>query len=223
MDDRLRVFALVLGCGGFCAVLGGLFGAITGATYWGSGKAAGTAVGLRVARAFAAGRELSRKAHGAIVGAIDGFIFLGVVGVIAGAFLAHLRHDEGEWLAPAAVGLAILVALAVVFGALAYAVVRAGVYAIVGLFVGGLTGGLLGAWAAAMIGTYSAGRFGWLIGAVLGVLAGTGLGALARSYSPHFTEPRPGPLPSRQRRHGSTDITDEGPHSASGFSPADEP
>ncbi len=212
MDDRLRVFALVLGCGGFCALLGGVFGAITGATYWGSGKAAGTAVGLRVARAFAGGQELSRKAHGALVGAIDGLVFLGVVGVLTGAFLAHARQDEGEWLAPAAVGLAFLVALAVLFGALAYAVVRAGVYAIVGLFVGGLTGGVLGAWVAGIIGTYSAGRFGWLIGAALGVLAGTGLGALVRSYSPRSSEPRPGPLPSRERRHGSTDITDEGPH-----------
>jgi hypothetical protein len=223
MDDRLRVFAVVLASGGFCAVLGGLFGAVTGATYWGSGKAAGTVFGLSVARALAGGQELSRKAHGAIVGAVDGILFLGVLGTLAGAFLAQTRHDEGEFLAPAAAGLVFLVVLAVVFGALAYAVVRAGVYAIVGLFAGGFTGGLLGAWAAALIGTYSAGRFGWLIGAVAGVLAGTSLGALARRYSPRFTEPRPGPVLPRQRRHGSTDITDEGPHSPTGFSPPDEP
>lgn len=221
MDERLRVFAMVLGSGGFCAVLGGLFGAVTGATYWGSGRAAGTVFGLRVARALAGGQELPRKTYGAIVGAIDGFLFLGLLGSLAGAFLAHARHGEGEYLAPAAAGLAFLVALAVLFGALAYAVVRAGVYAIVGLFAGGLTGGLLGAWAAAWVGTYSAGRFGWLVGAVLGVLAGTSLGALARRYSPRFTEPRP--LPSRSRRHGSTDITDAGPHSPTGFSAPDEP
>ncbi len=223
MDDRLRVFAVVLGSGGFCAVLGGAFGAVTGATYWGSGKAAGTVFGLSVARALAGGRELSRKAHGAIVGAIDGALFLGLLGAAAGAFLAHARHDEGGYLALAAAGLAFLVALAVLFGALAYAVVRAGVYAVVGLFAGGLSGGLLGGWAAAWIGTYNAGRFGWLIGASVGVLAGTSLGALARRYSLRFTEPRPGPVPSRHRRHGSTDVTDAGPHSPTGFSLPDEP
>jgi hypothetical protein len=223
MDDRLRVFAVVLGSGGFCAVLGGLFGALTGATYWGSGKAAGTVVGLTVARALAGGRELSRKAHGAIVGAIDGIVFLGVVGSLAGAFLAHGRHDEGEFLGPAAAGLAFLVALAALFGTLAYAAVRAGVYAVVGIFAGGLTGGLLGAWAAAWVGTYRAGLFGWLIGAVAGVLAGTALGVLARRYSPRFTAPRAGPLPSRQRRHGSTDVTDQGPHSSTGYTLPDEP
>ncbi|HZY89060.1 MAG TPA: hypothetical protein VFE78_29830 [Gemmataceae bacterium] len=223
MDDRLRVFAVVLGSGGFCAVLGGLFGALTGATYWGSSKAAGTVVGLTVARALAGGRELSRKAHGAIVGAIDGIVFLGVVGSLAGAFLAHGRHDEGEFLGPAAAGLAFLVALAALFGTLAYAAVRAGVYAVVGIFAGGLTGGLLGAWAAAWVGTYRAGLFGWLIGAVAGVLAGTALGVLARRYSPRFTAPRAGPLPSRQRRHGSTDVTDQGPHSSTGYTLPDEP
>jgi hypothetical protein len=223
MDDRLRVFALVLGSGGFCAVLGAVFGAVTGATYWGSGKAAGTALGLRVARALAGGRELSRQARGAIVGAVDGLLFLGILGALAGAFLAHTRHDEGEFLAPAAAGLIFLVALAVLFGSLAYAVVRAGVYAIVGLFAGGISGGLVGAWVAAVLGTYRAGLFGWLIGAVLGVVAGASLGVLARRYSPRITEPRPGTLPTRQRRHGSTDITDEGPHSPTAFSPPDEP
>jgi hypothetical protein len=222
MDDRLRVFAVVLASGGFCAVLGGIFGAITGATYWGSGKAAGTVFGLSVARSLARGQELSRMAYGAIVGTIDGIVFLGTLGALAGAFLAHGRHDEGEYLGPAAAGLAFLVVLAVVFGVLAYATVRAGVYAIIGIFAGGLTGGLLGAWAAAWIGTYRAGLYGWLIGAASGVLAGTALGVLARRYSPHFTEPRAGSLPSRQRRHGSTDITDQGPHSSTGFSPPDE-
>jgi hypothetical protein len=223
MDDRLRVFAVVLGSGGFCAVLGGLFGALTGATYWGSGKAAGTVFGLRVARALAAGRELPRKAHGAIVGAIDGMIFLGAVGSLAGAFLAHRGPDEGPFLVPAAAGLAFLVTLAALFGTLAYAVVRAGVYGVVGLFAGGIGGALLGAAAAGVIGTSAAGYFGWLIGAVLGVFAGTLLGTLARHYSPHFTEPRARPLTARQRRHGSTDVTDEGPHSSAGFSPPDEP
>jgi hypothetical protein len=223
MDERLRVFAVVLGSGGFCALLGGLFGAVAGATYWGSGKAAGTVFGLTVARVIAGGQEMSRKAQGAVVGAVDGLVFLGTLGSLAGAFLAHVRHDEGEFLVPAAAGLAFLVLLAVLFGLLGYAAVRAGVYAVVGIFAGGLLGGLLGAWAAAWVGTYRAGLFGWLLGAAAGVLAGTGLGTLARRYSPRFTEPRAGAVPSRQRRHGSTDITGEGPHSSTGFAPPDEP
>jgi hypothetical protein len=223
MDDRLQVFAVTLASGGFCAVLGGLFGAFTGATYWGSGKSAGTVLGLSFARAFAGGRELSRTAYGALVGAIDGFVFLGILGAVAGAFLTYRHPGDGGPLGPAALGLTMLVGLAVLFGALAYAAVRAGVYAIVGIFAGGLTGGLLGAWAGARIGTYRAGYFGWLIGAVLGVLAGTALALLAHRYSPRFTAPRAGPAPVRRRRHGSTDVTAEGPHSSTEFTSPDEP
>ena len=79
MDESWRNLALILGAGGYGAVVGSVFGAVTGAVHWGSGRAAGTAIAHRVAVAFekAGDRELSRQTRGAIIGALDGFLFLG--------------------------------------------------------------------------------------------------------------------------------------------------
>ena len=50
MDERTRLFLCVLLSVGFFAVLGGLFGAVAGAFAWRDGRAAGTGLGLAVAR-----------------------------------------------------------------------------------------------------------------------------------------------------------------------------
>src|SRR4051794_17999579 len=93
MDERVRLFAWIAGSGGFFGLLGAGFGAVTGLVYWRSGRAAGTAVGLRVARAFerVEGQELSRSSRGAIVGAVDGFLFMAVLGVLLGTIAGHGR------------------------------------------------------------------------------------------------------------------------------------
>ncbi len=54
MDERTRLFVCVLASVGFFAALAGLFGALTGALTWRDGRAAGTMLGLSVARAFSA-------------------------------------------------------------------------------------------------------------------------------------------------------------------------
>src|SRR4051794_22963454 len=90
MDETLLRFLLVVGCGGLGAAVGAAFGALTGAVYWGGGRAAGTVVGNRVAEAFAAGGgPLTPAVRGALVGGVDGFLFLGVLGTAAGVLFAY--------------------------------------------------------------------------------------------------------------------------------------
>ena len=95
MDERVRLFAWIAGSGGLFGLLGAGFGALTGLLYWRGGRAAGTGVGLRVARAFerTGGQALSPASRGAIVGAVDGFLFLAVVGGLFGAIAGHGRFQ----------------------------------------------------------------------------------------------------------------------------------
>jgi hypothetical protein len=122
MDDWVRPFLWTLAGGGFFALLGGAFGALTGALAWASGRAGGTALGLAVARAFdrAAGGELSRVGKGALAGAADGLVFLGVAGTLLGFVCA--RSGRGAWdsLVPAMLAGLRLAGGAVCFGGLAY-------------------------------------------------------------------------------------------------------
>ena len=166
MDERLRTFLLILGSGSFLGLLGALFGAVAGACYWRSGKAAGSAAALGVARAFdrAAGRRASRLARGLLVGAVDGFLFLGVLGVAAGAVLAYGGLARVEVLTPLSLGAVLTVLAAIGFGLLAYGLARAGVRALAGVFAGAVLGGFVGLFVASWTGL--------LFGCVLGLLGG---------------------------------------------------
>jgi hypothetical protein len=183
VDERVRTFLVVAGCGGFLGLLGALFGAITGALYWRSGKASGTAWGLRVADAFAraAQRQLEPGVRGALVGAVDGFLFLGLVGTAAGAVLASLGLVRAEVLGPLAVGALLLTAAAVAFGTLAYGFARAGVWAVPAVFAGGVTGAVVGAWLS--------GWAGLLFGCVAGGALGNGAVLLAGASAPRDVGP----------------------------------
>jgi hypothetical protein len=167
MDERTRLFLWVLAGGGFFALLGAAFGALTGALTWRSGRAAGTGLGLAVARAFArvADAELSPTRTGALVGGVDGAAFLGVVGAIIGYVAGARRPAEWQTLRSAMLAGALLVLGGAFFGLLAYRIVAGGVRAVAGLFVGGLLGAVLG---------HSLGGLdGLLIGAIGGAVAGT--------------------------------------------------
>src|SRR5262245_23579821 len=104
MDERLRISLWMVSGGGFGAVLGGVFGGLAGALYAQSGGAAGTGFGRRVADAFAraAGRGLSPVRQAAITGAADGFVFLGIVGTLAGVLMATVGRADPRWLDVAA-------------------------------------------------------------------------------------------------------------------------
>ena len=220
MGDIWLTMAFVLGCGGYGAALGAAFGAVTGAVYWGGGWAAGTAAGLRVASAFeaAGGRALSPRKRGALVGAADGFLFLGVFGTVLGLTFAFTGGPGAAVLAPLAVGEVLVAAAAVVFGVLAYAIVRSGVWAVTGLFVGGIAGAFLSAQAL--------GAEGMLVGVLPGMIVGTVLSFLLRKYEPQFRAPRVARLAHDEWRGGGDEITNEprdgGPDSIQKAQPSEE-
>src|SRR5690348_7176901 len=122
MDDRLRICLWMVGVGGFGSVLGGAFGALTAALYARSGGAAGTRWARRVVENFLrfAERQPSPTSRAALIGAVDGYLFLGILGLIAGAFLGMSGWRAEELWLPMMVGSGILVGGAVFFGTLAY-------------------------------------------------------------------------------------------------------
>jgi hypothetical protein len=200
MDERLALALFTAAGTAAGMVLGGLLGALTGALHWASGRAAGTRFGLAVADAFtrAAGQELSRGLRGAIVGAADGVLFLGIVGTLVGFFLAR-GHIEEQNLWPIAWVALFLLGLAVFFGMLAYTLVRNGSWAILCVSVGGVVG------TGCVLTTLGPSFF--LLGLLPGLLAGMVLSFVGRRYAPEFRSPRVGhPTPRRGRDSGS-DVT----------------
>src|SRR5690242_1781154 len=87
MDERLRAFLWLLGSAGAGGALGAAFGAAAGALYWRSGGASGTRLALWVVERIGrfADRDFSRPTKGALVGGVDGFLFLGVLATLFGA------------------------------------------------------------------------------------------------------------------------------------------
>jgi hypothetical protein len=220
MDEIWLTMAFVLGCGGYGAALGAAFGAVAGAVYWGSGRAAGTGLGQRVVSAFenAGGRSLPRLTRGVLVGATDGFLFLGVVGTALGLTFAYTGDPDAAVLVPLAVGGVLVAVAAVVFGVLAYAVVRNGDWAVIGLFLGGVAG----AFTAALL--LGAERLLW--GVVPGLIAGTWASFLLRKYEPRFRAPRAAKATHERWRTGGEDVTAEpppdGPDSIQKAQPSEE-
>ncbi len=165
MGDH-QTFLWILACGAFGAGLGAAFGAVVGALTWGEGRAAGTFLGLRMVRAFerATASELTPGKKGALIGGTDGAAFLGVVGVLVGALVAR-SPDAGNVLGPAAVAMILLVGGGLLFGLMAYALLRTGVRAVVPLFAGAMLG--------AAIGLYLRRIDALFTGLLLGLAAGT--------------------------------------------------
>jgi hypothetical protein len=146
LDERTRLFLCVLASVGFFAVLAGLFGALTGIITWRSGRAAGTLLGLSVARAFARLSEhgLSKGAWGALVGGTDGVVFGAGVGTLVGLIAGWSGRAEWDTLRPILVASLLLVAAAILFGLAAFGLTIAGTRAILGLFIGGMAGAMEG-------------------------------------------------------------------------------
>jgi hypothetical protein len=216
MDDNLRIFGWVLASGGFGALLGGAFGCLSGATYWRSGRTAGTAFGLEVARSFnrAADGRLTRGQQGAIVGTADGVLFLGVVGTVVGACYAYSGRASAAALGPVALAALLLVGAAAFFGLLAYAIVRAGLWAVVWLFPCGILGALLG--------IREAGILGMLGGMVAGLFAGTVVALWTRRHAPEIVLPRLSRRPATEIRDPADDRVTDRPDPPQGFVLPDE-
>jgi hypothetical protein len=167
MDDRTELFLLLLGCGAFGGAVGAAFGALAGALYWGGGRAAGTAAGLAVARAVArvSRTEPTPAGRGALVGGVDGFLFLGVVGLVLGFLLRRFGQADVRILGVVALAGLVLTTAAVALGVLAYGLLRAGIQALAVSFAAGVLG--------ASIGLGTAGWAGFLAGGLGGVALGT--------------------------------------------------
>jgi hypothetical protein len=169
MDERLQAFLWILGSFGVGGALGATFGAVAGGLYWRAGGAAGTRLAQRVVDAFGrfAERDFTVTTKGALVGAIDGFVFLGVVGTLIGVVAMRGGPEHTSALGKIGVGATLLVAGAIFFGVLAYTLTHVGVKAL-GLVCSAGIGG-------ALIGLRLTGAPGLMFGSVLGVVAGNGL------------------------------------------------
>jgi hypothetical protein len=178
MDERVRLFVWIGGSGTFFGLLGAGFGALTGLLHWRGGRAAGTAVGLRVARAFEriGGQGFSPATKGAIVGAVDGFLFLAVLGGLFGAIAGHGRFQAAATTS-IAMGVLLLFAGALFFGGLAYAASAGGSRGVAALFFGAFAGGVPGFWLAAATGL------------LIGVIGGGTLGLVGLLLTRSLTRP----------------------------------
>jgi hypothetical protein len=208
MDDRLRICLWMIGGGGFGAVLGAGFGALAAVFDARSGGAAGTGLARRVAESLleTSLHPPSPTGRAVLVGATDGFFFLGILGLLGGAILGICGRSANELLVLILIGSLLLSGGAILFGTLAYALTYGGARLLYGA-----VGGFLGWWFARTL-------FGWEYGAggfVLGTMLAQVLCFAARSYSPKFQPPQAGKAMPQSRSEVETDITGSPPSRAS--------
>ncbi|HTU23636.1 MAG TPA: hypothetical protein VMG10_36705 [Gemmataceae bacterium] len=200
MDERLRICLWMVGVGGFGAVLGGVFGAVTAVLYARNGGAAGTRLARNLVKNFfqSGDGQPSPTFHAAVLGAADGFFFLGTLGLVAGAFLGKCGWTANELLLPIVLSGVLLIGGAMLFGTLAYALTYR-------------TAECLYCIAGSILGSILAAR---LLGSVygpVGIMPGMGVGLFlcraVRAYSPKFHPPRAEKTTPRLRSDANTDIT----------------
>lgn len=182
MDEKLRLLLWIVGGGGFFGLLGAGFGGLTGAVHWQQGRASGTSLALHLVRTLLGPDEDDPSTfRRALVGAIDGFLFLFVFGLILGAPGARagmsLQMAGGVMLAAL-----LLVGGALFFGGLAFAWSRSGTPGIASMFGGATAGGV--------VGYYLATATGLLVGVLGGATLGT-LGTLAGQHVLRKDRPDP--------------------------------
>lgn len=143
MNAELHAVTWTVGGAASFSLIGGLFGALAGGLSWRNGNATGSFIGTRLARAIqrVVERDLTPTQKGIIVGAADGAVFLGIVGILVG-LIAHFSGEEpSRWLWPTFLLVMALLSGAVLFGLLAYGILHLKVHSIFTISVGGLIGG----------------------------------------------------------------------------------
>lgn len=200
MDERLRICLWMMGGGGFGSVLGSVFGALAAALYAKTGGEAGTHLARSTVENFLqlGERQSSPIRRAALVGAADGFYFLGTVGLAAGAFLGKSGWPTDELFLPMMLGGELLIGGAVLFGTLAYGLTYQGAQ-----FLYGLAGSILGS---IIVGSLLGSVYG-SAGCVVGMFAGWLFCRAVRCYSPRFDTPRVGKTAPQPRSHTDTDFT----------------
>jgi hypothetical protein len=207
MEDRLRIFLWLATGGGLGALLGGVFGGVVGAIHALAGRSTGTRFGRTIAHDLGrlAEEEPSAVRQGAITGAADGLLFLGLAGMVGGLAIAVIGKADLGHLGIVAGGSVLLVGLALLFGLMAQGITRRGIEGVLSLFVGGLLGSLV---AGLLLGAEHC-----LIGTVPGLLVGLFLSYLTGRYAPIFYPPQLEKRPPSSPSDAETDITSS-PHSA---------
>lgn len=145
MNDRLGVFLWTFGGGLAFAVVGAAFGGLTGGVNARHGRTGGTVIGRRIARAIEGlfRRPLSEFQRGVLVGATDGAIFLGLVGIVLGLIADRADYDPEAWLVPIFLILVGAAVLAAIFGMIAFGMSSRGWQSLGGVVFGGLAGMLV--------------------------------------------------------------------------------
>jgi hypothetical protein len=205
MDERLRISLWMLGGGGFGGVLGSIFGALAAALlYARSGETAGTHLARRMVENFLqmGERQPFPMSRAALIGAVDGFLFLSILGLVGGALLGMSGQKADELLVPMVAGSALLASGAIFFGTLAYALTyhtAEVLYAVVGGYLGSF-------FAVTLLGP----DYG-LAGLIPGLCLGLVLCRSARRYSPKFQPPHTEKSQSQPRSGAGADITGSPP------------
>jgi len=192
MDEKLRLLLWIVGGGGFFGLLGAGFGGLTGAIHWQAGRASGTFLALRIVRALRGSDEEDPTTfRRVLVGAIDGFLFLSIIGMLLGALGARAGVSL-QMVGLVAMAALLLVGGALFFGGLAFAISRSGMPGIASMFGGATAGGV--------VGYYLATATGLLVGVLGGATLGT-LGSLAgRCFAPRYQPPQMDAPPPRISR-----------------------
>jgi hypothetical protein len=201
MDERLRICLWMIGGGGFGCVLGSVFGTLAAALlYVRSSETAGTRLARNVVENFlqSGERQPLPMSRAALIGAVDGFLFLGILGLVAGALLGMSGRAADELLLPMVAGSALLAGGAIFFGMLAYALTYR-TAEILHAIVGGFLGSFL---AVTLLGPDHG-----LVGLIPGLCLGLFLCRTLRRYSPRFHPPRVGKSMPQSRADYPTDIT----------------
>ena len=88
---------------------------------------------------------MTEASRAAVIGGADGGLFLGLIGTFIGLLAGYRGEAPATWLVPAFTVLFLLVVGAVVFGTLAFGLVRLSPRSVLGVFLGGISGALLAA------------------------------------------------------------------------------
>lgn len=185
MTDRVTLVVCIVTSGGGFGVIGVAFGALASRSAWQHGHPGGGWIGRYFLNALNRVRErdVSEPTAAILHGAIDGGVFLAVVGSVLGAWAAFHLDDPATWLLAAWAVLALLAATAAGLGLVGYSLVRTPDVPGLGILC---ASSLVGAVVGSCFNSEDAILLGSAVGALFGFLAAN----LLRRPTPPSDEPK---------------------------------
>jgi hypothetical protein len=176
MDERVRIFLCALAGAVLFALLGGVFGAAAGAWQRAGDRASGGAIGIWVAQALERARRspLPELTAAAVVGGVDGALFLGVLGCLFGGAVGLAGEAHTHLLFDVALRVVGLVATTLGFATIAHGLTRAGVRWFGVFFLVIILCGAVGGGVAGVVGVFVGALVGMALGAIGGFVVGPG-------------------------------------------------